>query len=158
MSLLELIRHRRTEAVATAIPAISATDAADTPVSVARIATVAVANPAAEPLTNDASGLDQVDSSIVVPDQYGHWSESELLLCMDRTRQFIRRGIPELIADQLACRLVQRDRLQDDRRSCAECRSFRNGGCVQGRQPVCGGGVDVLHRCRTFIDPEVKHD
>ena len=99
-----------------------------------------------------------VDPPDDVPDQYGHWSESEVLLCMERTRQFVRRGVPELIADELACRLVERDRQEDTRRSCAECRAFRNGGCVQGKQPVCGGGVEVLHRCKTFIDPEVKHD
>lgn len=93
-----------------------------------------------------------------VPDRHGHWSESETLLCIARTRQFVRRGVPEAIADDLACRLVQRDRDQDDRRSCAECRSLRNGACVQGRVPVCGGGVEVLHRCKTFIDPEVKND
>ena len=99
-----------------------------------------------------------VDPPDDAPDQYGHWSESEVLLCMERTRQFVRRGVPELIADTLACRLVERDRQEDTRRSCAECRAFRNGGCVQGKQPVCGGSVEVLHRCKTFIDPEVKHD
>ena len=93
-----------------------------------------------------------------VPDRYGHWSQSETLHCMERIRQFVRRGVPEAVADDLACRLVQRDRDQDDRRSCAECRAFRNGACVQGKVPFCGGGVEVLHRCKTFIDPEVKHD
>ena len=93
-----------------------------------------------------------------VPDQFAHWSQAETVRCIERTRQFIRRGVPELIADELACRLVERDRLQDDRRSCAECRAFRNGGCVQGKQPVCGGGVEVLHRCKTLVDPEVKRD
>lgn len=153
MSLLDLIQRKRTVDVATAIPAIPATDSAETRVTVARIATIAVANPRIE---TAAIRTDEPPDG--VPDQYGHWSDSETLLCMERTRQFVRRGVPEAIADDLACRLVQRDRNQDDRRSCAECRAFRNGGCVQGKQPVCGGGVEVLHRCKTFIDPEVKHD
>lgn len=91
-------------------------------------------------------------------DHYGHWSEAEVLRCMERTRQFVRRGVPELIADEMACRLVERDRQDDTRRSCAECGAFRNGGCVQGNQPICGGGVDVLHRCKTFVDSEMNHD
>ena len=74
---------------------------------------------------------------------------------MERTRQFIRRGVPEQIADELACRLVERDRQEDTRRTCAECRAFRNGGCIQGKRPVCGGGVEVLHQCQGFIDPGV---
>lgn len=89
---------------------------------------------------------------------FGYWSESEVETAIQRTGDFIRRGVPDRLADMLACRLVQRDRDQDDRRSCAECRAFRNGECIQGKVPVCGGGVEVLHRCKTFIDPEVKHD
>lgn len=166
MSLLELIRRKRTADFATAIPAISATDGAETGVTVARIATIAVANPTWESAQDDDPAIVEISSPVEPhvdlpddkPDRYGHWSESEVLLCIERTRQFVRRGVPELIADELACRLVERDRQEDTRRSCAECRAFRNGGCVQGKQPVCGGGVEVLHRCKTFIDPEVKHD
>ena len=108
-------------------------------------------------LLNDPT-IVEIIPSVDPPDHYGHWSQAETVLCIERTRQFVRRGVPELIADELACRLVVRDRLEDDRRSCAECRAFRNGCCVQGNQPVCGGSVDVLHRCRTFVDPEVVHD
>ena len=162
MSLLDLIRRNRTADVATAIPAIAATDGAETGVTVARIATIAVANPRIETAQEDDPAIAEISSPADppvdppddVPDQYGHWSESEVLLCMERTRQFVRRGVPELIADELACRLVERDRQEDTRRSCAECRAFRNGGCVQGKQPVCGGDVEVLHRCRTFIEKE----
>ena len=89
---------------------------------------------------------------------FGYWSESEVETAQQRTADFVTRGVPERVADMIACRLVQRDRNQDDRRSCAECGAFHNGACVQGRVPVCGGGVEVLHRCKTFIDPEVKHD
>lgn len=45
MSLAELIRKRRSVPVATAIPAIPATDGREFAGTVARIATVAVANP-----------------------------------------------------------------------------------------------------------------
>ena len=118
---------------------------------------MSVAEPQNDPVIVEISspGDPQVAPPDDVPDQYGHWSESEVLLCMERTRQFVRRGVPELIADELACRLVERDRQEDTRRTCAECRAFRNGGCIQGKRPVCGGGVEVLHQCQGFIDPGV---
>lgn len=50
MSLADLIRKRSTRSFATAIPAIPATDSAEPGSTVARIATVAVANPP-EPLS-----------------------------------------------------------------------------------------------------------
>lgn len=89
---------------------------------------------------------------------FGYWSELEVETAIQRTCDFVRRGVPDRLADMIACRLVQRDRDQDDRRSCAECRAFQDGACIKGKAPVCGGGVEVLHRCKTYIDPEVKHD
>ncbi len=83
--------------------------------------------------------------------QWQHWSDDEVQACKQRTIIFMERGVPERQADDLACRLVRRDREVDDRRSCAECLAFADGTCVQGKQPVGGGGTEVLHRCGSFV-------
>ena len=83
----------------------------------------------------------------------GYWSEEEVATAKHRTADFVRRGVPERVGDLIACRLVQRDREQDDRRSCAECHALHDGACILGRSPVGGDGVLALHRCGDFIEP-----
>ena len=94
-----------------------------------------------------ADGSSELDS----PDQYGHWSDSGTRLTKQRTHLFVMRGVLFEVADTLACSLVDRDRSGDDRRSCAECDMYDHS-CVRGLEPVGGGGVEVLHRCKGFAD------
>ncbi len=192
MSLLDLIRRKRSGGVATAIPAISATAEPETwGSSVARIATIAVASPNAatvevpnkdassrrwrvrfagldpvgrnnQPLVEAAQGLTDIACAVgteaipnrsprlTTPDQYGHWSESEVELVKRRTGEFVRRGIPYLVADELACSLVERDREVDHRHLCAECDQFFNGRCQQGVEPPGGNHDHPLHWCEYF--------
>jgi len=89
-------------------------------------------------------------SGLASPDRYGHWSESEVVLVKQRTDLFVSRGVALDDADVLACLLVERDRIGDDRRSCAECISRSHGSCRRGLVPLGGGGVEVLHRCERF--------
>jgi hypothetical protein len=71
------------------------------------------------------------------------WSDGEIGAFATCVLVFIRRGIQPTDADDLAERLVLRDRDQDDRHSCAECRHGRSPRCPDG-SPLPAG---VLHRC-----------
>ncbi len=194
MSLLDLIRGKRTVEVATAIHAIPATTQAQLGRTVATIAKVQVANLKAEKSNisiavvksrwwlvqfidrdpkeiccNPDATAEQVlhtfsgainaepiaegSRGLTEPDRYGHWSESEVELASSRIASFVSRGVPMNDADVLACRLVDRDRTFDDRRSCAECMYLNRGRCQRGLQPFGGGGVEVLHRCSEFKEP-----
>ncbi len=112
----------------------------------------------AEKVLNHIAGAVSVEAisdgspGLTAPDQYGHWSESEVELAKQRTALFVSRGVPYAGADLLACRLVKRDRQGDDRRSCAECALMLRGRCQRGLQPFGGGGVEILHRCKQFND------
>lgn len=191
MSLLDLIRGKRTVDVATVIPAIPATTEPHLGRTVATIAKVQVANQkaaksdiaisvvksrwwmvhfrdrapveiccnpiaAADTVLRDIAGAVSAEaiadgsSGLTEPDQYGNWSKSEVLLAKQRIELFVLRGVPFANADVLACRLVERDRSGDDRRSCAECVSRSYGRCRHGLEVVGGGGVEALHRCDRF--------
>ena len=78
--------------------------------------------------------------------------EAEVLATKQRTARFTKRGLALMVADVLACRLVQRDRDEDDRRVCPECARFTRGACGVGLVPVGGGGLEVLHRCDSFVE------
>ena len=82
----------------------------------------------------------------------GVWTEAEVLATKQRTARFTKRGLALMVADVLACRLVQRDRDEDDRRVCPECARFTRGACGVGLVPVGGGGLEVLHRCDSFVE------
>lgn len=84
------------------------------------------------------------------PDKFDHWSDEEIKTALARTKQFVNRGVPVADADRLACRLVTRDRQDDDRRSCAECFSMVRGRCRHGLEPIGGGGIQTFHRCIQF--------
>lgn len=91
-----------------------------------------------QPAANDAA-LD--------PDSYcwphsSAWNTSEIALFNRRAALFVRRGADEAQAEKLADRLVTRDREDDDRRLCLECRH------LQGATPWrcgnwCMAGVAV---------------
>ncbi|HEU0228930.1 MAG TPA: hypothetical protein VFR20_00015 [Burkholderiaceae bacterium] len=85
-------------------------------------------------------------------------SDADQRLVDMSVRRFAGKGIPMLKARKLAERLLRALREDDDRRSCAECESFRAGRCVQGRQPFGGGGIEVLHRCTGFRLDGGNHD
>ena len=98
----------------------------------------------AEPIANGSQiGLTE-------PDQYGHWSQTEVELTLSRTSAFVSRGVSFTEADMLACQLVDRDRTGDDRRSCAECVAFVLGRCQRGLNLLGSRGVTVLHQCDAF--------
>ena len=74
-----------------------------------------------QPAANDAA-LD--------PDSYcwphsSAWNTSEIALFNRRAALFVRRGADEAQAEKLADRLVTRDREDDDRRLCLECRHLQ---------------------------------
>ncbi|UHL62752.1 hypothetical protein LSG25_11720 [Paralcaligenes sp. KSB-10] len=159
MGLMAMLEKALNGQDATATVATPATDKPKTPPTVATIATVAVASslkPKTEPLVLRLVHTDNPNWSTPA------WTEQEGELCMERLRQFEAKGIPSFQAEKAACRLVYRDRQDDDRRSCAECASFYGGRCVQGKQPFSGGGIEVLHRCKGFIETnpmnEVQND
>ena len=54
---------------------------------------------------------------------------AELTTFMGRRDRLMRWGWPEADAEALADRLVIRDRQQEDRATCAECRHYRPGRC-----------------------------
>ena len=81
------------------------------------------------------------------PDRYcwphsSAWNTCEIELFNRRAALFVRRGADEAQAEKLADRLVTRDREDDDRRLCLECRH------LQGATPWrcgnwCMAGVAV---------------
>ena len=54
---------------------------------------------------------------------------AELQTFAARVQLFIRRGADESVAENLADRLVIRDRQRDHRRTCLECQHYRHGRC-----------------------------
>lgn len=81
---------------------------------------------------------------------------AELHALTRRLQLFIRRGAAEAAAENLADRLVLRDRQGDDRRACLECRHYRHARCGN-RQPAGLHSAEVgpdlaalLQRCRGF--------
>lgn len=81
---------------------------------------------------------------------------AEMTLFAERARQFTRRGMSADSAEEMADRLVIRDREQDERRACWECAAYRLGRCGNHR----GAGLHsrdigpmlaaVLQRCPGF--------
>lgn len=74
------------------------------------------------------------------------WDDAEIQAFIDRRDRLLRWGHTEQDADDLAERLTLRDREQDERRVCLECRHGRSHRCPDGT-PLPG---DVLHRCAAF--------
>lgn len=86
------------------------------------------------------------------------WGDKEIARFEFRKALFIRRGIHEHYADQLADRLYERDLEMDTRRFCAECANYqRDGGCHAAKQGWITGAdrrmkviPDLLQRCECF--------
>ena len=79
----------------------------------------------------------------------------------ERTMLFIRRGLATVEAEQLAFKLIDRDREMDDRRLCLECSNLSRAGgwkCSNWRQADIGSLqvptelVHLLQRCHGFTN------
>lgn len=86
------------------------------------------------------------------------WGEAEIRRFEFRKALFIRRGIHEHYAEELADLLFERDFEKDDRRYCLECTHLqRSGGCFAASQGRIKGADrrmhpvrDLLQRCEHF--------
>jgi hypothetical protein len=125
MGLLDLIRGNQISANNRPATAIVATDAINTPSTVAKIAVAQTSAP--EIHSRDLLPAGAVTQECDLnPDRYC-WPHSvamnsgEIDLFLVRLEAFIAKGLIELKAEELADRLVRRDRESDDRRTCFEC-------------------------------------
>lgn len=57
------------------------------------------------------------------------WTDGDIARFLDRRARLLRWGWSEPEAEKLADRLVKRDREQDDRVNCTECKHYRPGRC-----------------------------
>lgn len=74
------------------------------------------------------------------------WTDEDIARFVSRRDRLLRWGYPEDRAEELAERLTLRDREQDDRHMCAECRHGQRPRCPDGA-PLPAG---TLHRCPVF--------
>ena len=81
------------------------------------------------------------------------WTDGDIARFLDRRTRLIGWGWPEADAEKLAERLVKRDREQDDRVSCTDCRHYRPGRCGNHRPAGLHSGevgrdlAAMLQRC-----------
>ena len=88
------------------------------------------------------------------------WNTAEIQLFNRRAALFVRRGAGEPQAEAMADRLVNRDRDDDDRRLCLECRHLRGEGPYRcGNARAAGVHADLardlvltLQRCHGHED------
>lgn len=84
------------------------------------------------------------------------WTDADIARFLDRRARLIRWRWTEPEAEKLAERLVKRDREQDDRVNCADCRHCQPGRCGNHRRaglssPTVGRElVRLLQRCSGF--------
>ena len=57
------------------------------------------------------------------------WTDADIARFLDRRARLMRWGWAEPEAEALADRLVRRDREQDERVSCTDCKHYRPGRC-----------------------------
>lgn len=94
-------------------------------------------------------GTSHEPSPIAAGDWYSRgwvWNEIETQTFLVRHNQFLGLGLPDALAEELADKLVARDRDGDDRRLCVECRHCRPGPRCIKQFAV----LDVLQRCDFF--------
>jgi hypothetical protein len=80
------------------------------------------------------------------------WNSKEIDIFMSRLARFIDKGLSYDEAQQLASKLVIRDREGDDRRLCLECAHLKGLGCRNWQQAQVGEHlpsdlVALLQRC-----------
>ena len=154
MTLSALIRKRDHGNLATAIPAISATQPEGNAATVARIATVAVAMPMqgqTVPMAADEEAA--IRAWLAMIEETDPATIAEVIETCQRDAEardyFTRRARAEL---------PKRDPFPDDRRTCRQCSSLAYGGVCSVACP--GGAVsanrgyrpaaDLLQRCEAF--------
>ena len=125
MSLANLIKKGSLRSLATATPATPATVSQNIPPSVATVATVAVAK-----ATDKAANDPAPDTDRWCWPQSSAMNGVEIDIFMVRLRNFTDKGLPTNDAEAMADKLVLRDRDQDGRRVCLECKHL--GGRVAG--------------------------
>jgi hypothetical protein len=136
MGLLDLIRGTSISANNRPATAIVATDASNSLQTVAKIAVAQASAPEihSRDLLPDGAVTQECDLN---PDRYC-WPHSvamnsrEIDLFLVRLEAFVARGLNESKAEELADRLVRRDRESDDRCTCFECshlKGFNHLGC-----------------------------
>ena len=142
MNLVNLIKKGSLRSLATATPATPATVSQNIPPSVATVATVAVAK-----ATDKAANDPAPDTDRWCWPQSSAMNGVEIDIFMVRLRMFADKGLTIADAETLADKLVLRDRDQDDRRVCLECKHL--GGRVAGSWR-CGNwqaaGIAILPR------------
>ncbi|TXG97382.1 MAG: hypothetical protein E6R09_12840 [Rhodocyclaceae bacterium] len=125
MTLSSLIRKNEIREPATAIPAIPATQEHETAGTVARIATVAVANPKEEktaPLL--ASEESAIRTWLALIDETNPATIAEV---MDRCQR--DTGARDYFTGRAAAELPKPEPFPDDRRTCSQCLNLRNRVC-----------------------------
>ncbi|NLY64619.1 MAG: hypothetical protein GX070_06665 [Alcaligenaceae bacterium] len=73
-------------------------------------------------------------------------NDIEVARAKERIRYFTDKGVRLEVAQWL----VIRDRQQDDRRSCAECRHQEYGRCTVGHSAIGGFRITELFRCKRY--------
>ncbi len=82
--------------------------------------------------------------------QGNDFTDIEAARAKERLQRFISKGVGFEVAQGIARRLVTRDREQDDRRSCAECKHQEYGRCTVGHSAIGGFRITELFRCKRF--------
>lgn len=106
----------------------------------------AVPIPASEP----AESPEALDLAAVA------WTDNDMTRFLDRRARLLRWGWAAEDAEKLAERLVRRDREQDERVNCTDCRHYRPGRCGNHRRaglhaPEVGRDLAaLLQRCPGF--------
>lgn len=91
-----------------------------------------------------------------VTEAHGGWTDEEIQRFTRRVDRLQREGLSEMEAEQLATRLLHRDRPEsgDDRRICLECKGLRGRVCDFAQSLGLRNGHEplrfVLQRCDGF--------
>lgn len=96
---------------------------------------------------------------MTVDDIAGTWTERDIARFQARVPMFMRRGVTEARAEQIAERLVLRDRERDDRRMCIECAGLQRPlRPMDGRPtpcPRCGPAARGLIKGPRLVEPVI---
>jgi hypothetical protein len=139
MGLLDLIRGTKISANNRPATAIVATDASNTPPTVAKIAVA--------PLDDAVKQSEEVSPTIqgVVPFDKYCWPYSsamnsgEVTKFISREERFKVKGVIPEVAEITADKLVIRDREKDDRRICLECKHLNGFTTLRCGNWKCAG-------------------
>ncbi len=187
MSLEALLTRLRCPGTAAAVPSKGAApvgaptgetpETSDNPAGVTAQPAPALGCTHETPVTPPSSRPDAVSDALFDPDR-GCWPASgamntgEIDAMIGRIEQFTEQGLASDEAEQLADRLVVRDREQDDRRSCFECAHLMGSRAVRRCSNCRTAGIALrrsdarigrdfgllLQRCDGFADPSSQQE